>query len=206
MAAGVGPRPGSASPAAVEAVKKARDRMNMLVLVLPGQWFGLMVLYWGRFLPPLRPYTFHVPAPEPWLLAAGAVFCALPAVLPRSYFRPRAFERGPLYRRLGLRAFRFLATDGELINRRLRRLDPSYRVMASRAALAEHWNGSITNERWHLAFFLLGLLTQVFALASSEYGWAALLTVFNVAFNLYPVMHQRYKRSRLRSLYMQKMP
>lgn len=33
-------------------------------------------------------------------------------------------------------------------------------------------------------------------MATRQFGWAIAVTVFNAAFNLYPVMHQRYKRAR----------
>jgi hypothetical protein len=59
--------------------------------------------------------------------------------------------------------------------------------------------GTIINERWHTAWLLLGLVTAGSAIATGQYGWAATVTVFNAAFNLYPVFHQRYKRARLRS-------
>jgi hypothetical protein len=91
-----------------------------------------------------------------------------------------------------------MATDGDWINRRLRRLDPGYRVVRDRRSRDEHIAGSILNERWHTAWLLLGLVTAASAVATRQYGWAAGISVFNVAFNLYPVFHQRYKRARLR--------
>lgn len=61
-----------------------------------------------------------------------------------------------------------------------------------------HIGGTYANERWHLALFAGGLFTQAFAIASGQLGWALLLTLTNVAFNLYPVLHQRSKRARAR--------
>ena len=75
-----------------------------------------------------------------------------------------------------------------------------YRVVRDRRTRAEHIAGSITNERWHTAWLLLGLVTTASALATGQHGWAIAITVFNVAFNLYPVCHQRYKRARLRTI------
>jgi len=181
-------------------VERLRNRLNTLVLLVPGQFFPLVAAYWLRFVPALRPFAFEVPAPPPWLLLTCAGVMLLPAFLPRGYFRPRRFERGRFYPALGLRAFRAVATDGDWINRRLRRLDPSYRVVRDRRTRAEHVAGSITNERWHTAFLLLGLVTTASALATGQHGWAIAITVFNVVFNLYPVCHQRYKRARLRTI------
>ena len=180
-------------------VERLRNRLNTLVLVVPGQFLPIVAAYWLRFVPAFRPFAFEVPAPPPWLLLTGAALTILPAFLPRGYFRPRRFERGRFYPALGVRAFRAIATDGDWINRRLRRLDPGYRVVRDRRTRAEHLAGSITNERWHLAWLLLGLVTAASALATGQHGWALAVTVFNVAFNLYPVWHQRYKRARLRT-------
>ena len=177
-------------------VERLRCRLNILVLVLPGQFLSIVAAYWFRFVPSFRALDFHVPAPPLWVLLAGAAVVALPAFLPSAYFVPRSFERGGLYPALGLRWFRKVAPDGDWINRRLRHLDPSYRVVRDRRTRAEHLAGTILNERWHTSWLLLGLLTAVFAAVTRQYGWVIVLSVFNVAFNLYPVLHQRYKRAR----------
>ncbi len=178
--------------------ERLRRRLNTLCLILPGQFLGLMAVFWLRFLPPLRPYDFHTPPPRPLVLVLAALTCVVPFVLPARLFRPRAFERRDFYRRLGLHAFRYLAPDGDWVMRRVRRIDAGYRVIRSRGELRAHIAGTYPNERWHLAFFIAGLFTQVFAIASGQTGWAALLTLPNIAFNLYPVLHQRYKRARAR--------
>ena len=180
-------------------VERLRNRLNTLVLVVPGQFFSIVAVYWLRFVPAFRPFTFDVPTPPPWLLLTCAAVMVLPALLPRGYFRPRRFERGRFYPAIGLRAFRAVATDGDWINRRLRRLDPGYRVVRDRRTRAEHVAGSITNERWHTAWLLLGLVSTASAVATGQRGWAIAISAFNVAFNLYPVFHQRYKRARLRA-------
>jgi hypothetical protein len=171
-----------------------------MALLLPGQWFGLMVIFWMRYFPPLRPFNFSTPAPSPLSLVICLAVCFVPFLLPPAYFRPRRFERGHFYLRLGIRLFRYLAPDGDFIMQRLRRIDPSYRIISNRATLQMHIRGTYMNERWHLALFLSGLFTQAFALISAQFVWATVLTVTNIVFNLYPVMHQRYKRARLRSI------
>lgn len=181
-------------------VERLRDRYNTIALILPGQWLGLMAVFWMRFFPPLRPFNFIIPAPETLSFVICLGLSLLPFVLPQTYFRPKAFERGKFYPRLGIRWFRYLAPDGEFINRRLRRIDPSYQVVYNIATLRSHIQGTYSNERWHSAFFLGGLFTQIFALLTGQYIWALVLTITNIVFNLYPVMHQRYKRARLRNL------
>ena len=176
---------------------RLRGRLNVLPLLAAAQWLGVMAAFWMRFLPPLRPFDFTAPPPSATAFVVGLTLCAVPAVLPRGYFEPRAFERGRLYRRLGLRMFRHLAPDGGWVNARLRRVDPRYRVVANRRSLREHVEASRTNERWHLAFLIAGALTQIVAARAAAWGWLAALTISNIVFNLYPIMHQRYKRSRV---------
>jgi hypothetical protein len=105
-------------------VDTLRNRLNMRVLVVPGQFLTLVAVYWLRFVPAFRPFAFEAPAPPLSVLLACAAALLVPFGLPRGWFRPRAFERGRLYPTLGLR----------------------------------------------------------------------------LAFNVYPVLHQRYKRARLRSV------
>lgn len=180
------------------AVGRLRERLNILVLVVPGQFLSLVAVYWLRFVPALRPFGFEVPAPRPRVFLAGAAVLIVPFLLPRAWFRPRRFERGGLYPALGVRLFRMVATDGDWVNSRLRRVDPAYRVVRDRRTRDDHIAGSITNERWHSMWLLVGLATAGSAVATHQFGWAIAVTLFNAAFNLYPVMHQRYKRARIR--------
>jgi hypothetical protein len=188
-----------AAPGIRSDVARLRNRLNTLVLVVPGQFLPVVAAYWLRFVPMLRPVDFDVPPPAPALLLTCAGVLVLPFLLPRGWFTPRAFERRGVYDALGLRIFRAVATDGDWINRRLRRLDPTYRVVRDLRTRDAHIAGTIVNERWHTAWLLLGLVTAGSAIATRQYGWAATVTIFNAAFNLYPVLHQRYKRARLRT-------
>lgn len=182
-------------------IERWRNRLNTAILVLPGQWFGLMAYYWLRYYPPLKPYHFEVAFPVTAFLIGFAVSCA-PFFLPKVYFIPRKFEQGMLYRRLGLRWFRYLTTDGDLVNRLLRRIEPSYRAIHNRAALRKHLDGTYANEQWHLSFFIAGTLTACHAFHTRQHIIGSFIMLTNVIFNLLPVLHQRYKRARLRRFIM----
>lgn len=184
-----------------EKVERWRNRLNIAILMLPGQWFGLMAFYWLRFYPPLRPFAFETPFPPLPVFAAGCALSLIPFLLPQRYFDPCGFERGGFYPQLGIKWFRYMAPDGDLVNRLLRRIQPGYRVINNREALRKHIEGSWSNERWHLSFFIMGMLTSVHAFVTGQYVMGALLMVTNLCFNLFPVMHQRYKRARLYHLF-----
>ncbi len=73
-------------------------------------------------------------------------------------------------------------------------------MVRDRATRTEHLAASRTNESWHFSWFLLGAVTVAHALSTDQTGWAIVLGVFNVVFNLLPVLHQRDKRARLSSM------
>lgn len=179
-------------------VQRLRRRLNFLVLVIPQQFITLAAIYWLRFVPAFRPFDFTVPTPPPGLLLTCAGILLLPAVLPAAYFRIRSWERGRLYPALGLRWFRYVAPDGDWVRGRLRRLDPAYRLVTNRQSRDAHFVESRRNEGWHLSWGLLGVATCGHAWSTGQYGWVVALGIWNVVFNGIPVLHQRYKRARMR--------
>jgi polyferredoxin len=185
--------------AAAGEVQRVRQRWNNAVLAIAAAlWFIPMVQFWMRFFPPLRPFAFDAPAPSWTALLFGTAACLTPFLLPRSYFRPRRFERPQRYRALGIRVFRYLAPDGDWVNGRVRRVDPGYRVIRTRNDVAAHIRGSNMGERMHLSLLIAGLITAWFSTVLLEPWFAAWITIGNVIFNLGPILHQRFKRARLR--------
>ena len=119
-------------------------------------------------------------------------------MLPRSYYRPGAIASARrLYGSLGVRFFKRIAPNGDLVNRLVRRRDPGYRVLGGRTDLPGFLEGTRNAERGHLVFLLMGLFTAVYAARIGWYRWALFLTLGNAVFNLYPVMLQRYNRAGL---------
>jgi hypothetical protein len=180
------------------AIQVRRERWNNLIRAAGfALWIFPMARFWMRFFPPMRPFDFHVPAP-PWsLLIAGLALCAVPYALPTHWFRPLSFERSQFYPRLGVRLFRLLAPDGDLVNRQLRKLDSGYRVIRNRSDLGRHIAEGIIGERLHLAFLLAGFSSAAYAWRLGEAGLSTALVFGNIVYNLYPVLHHRYKRARL---------
>jgi hypothetical protein len=184
----------------VQKVERWRNRLNTAILVLPGQWLGLMGFYWLRFYPPFRPSVFETEFPPLPLFISGCIVSLVPFLLPMRYFSPFEFERGEFYPRLGLRWFRYIAPDGDLVKRILRRMQPGYRIINNHASLREHIAGTYSNERWHSSFFIAGILTSIHAMITAQYVLGLLIIITNACFNMFPVMHQRYKRARIRRL------
>jgi hypothetical protein len=169
------------------------------VLAFAWLWLTPLVQFWGAALGPLRPHGYPTGdfAPSLGHFVAGLAACFLPLALPARYY---ASWEGPRGRRaleaLGVRQFKRIATNGDVVNRFGRREDSGYRRVrdtASAGAWAREARGA---ERNHLVFLLMGLLTAAHAWRIGWLGWAAGLTASNVIFNAYPILLQRYNRIR----------
>ena len=172
------------------------DRLNYLPAAVFFSWLSATVYLWLQLLAPaLQPLGWAPPASPaaPWFsLAIGVT--AVFTVLPRGWYRTRRFEH-PIYRWLGVRHFRKLATNGDVIVRFVRRRYPDYTV--HRRDFAQALAATMVAEKVHLPFFIFGAATSLYLV---RIGWsylAAWSIVTNIVGNLYPVFLQRYTRARL---------
>ena len=142
---------------------------------------------------------------EPGLLIATFSITAGLAVVgvraPMSYFRLRAWERsggGHVYiRYFGIRVFKRWMSHGDRMNAWLRRRIQGYRVVRPTAAAAAAYAArTVGIERQHLAWGLFALPLIGYGLGAGAYGFALLLTVVNLATNVWPILLQRYNRVR----------
>ena len=69
--------------------------------------------------------------------------------------------------------------------------------MRYRTRTASLMQRTYIQERFHWAVLLFFLLASLYGIAYGQLGWALLITVINVAFNLYPIWLQQYIRVRL---------
>lgn len=170
---------------------------------MAGGWIGPLLMFWLYVWGPLRP--FHYPpgdlAPSLPVFTVSFLLCLMAWWLPSSYYRVRSFEQsGRLYEALGVRLFRRFVPDGDFANRWRRRQEPTFRIISNRRAAAAFVQRTEVSEKSHLVLLLMGLLSSAFALRLGWQGWAVYLGVGNVLVNLYPVLLQRYTRTRLRAV------
>ncbi len=156
-------------------------------------------LAWGLY----RPYDYtggNVAPSLPWFLAACAACVALWWV-PAAYYRVHAFERsGRVYELLGVRAFRRFVPDGDFANRWRRRREPDFTMIRGREGARAFLTRNIASEQRHVV-----LLRALFAPGAS--GWRMggeggpwYLFAANIAANVYPILLQRYTRTRITRL------
>jgi hypothetical protein len=133
-----------------------------------------------------------------WLCVFGAA-SLLAYVLPVSCLRRLELSSKPdVYRRLRVHWVNRFVQHGTLVNRLLRQRNPRYRRIRSRAAALSLVRATYHQERFHWAIFLLFLLSSIYAVVNSYAGWALLIMLSNVIYNLYPIWLQQYIRMRLR--------
>ncbi len=118
--------------------------------------------------------------------------------LPQEHYRLRAFEQnGRIYECLGVQLFKRAVRRGPLAM-----LSPTLRLPAQRTvpALRALEGEMETAEAAHMVVFILMALAALAALLKRWPDAALWLTVFNILFNGYPVLLQRYNRACLRRL------
>lgn len=127
-----------------------------------------------------------------WVAILGGVL-HITMPLPSSYYRIRQFEtNGRLYEILGVRFFKVV-----LIRSPLALLNPTIRHTGDRSTLFDLDRKMRDAEAGHLFIFIMMSLTILYTAIKGWWVFAAWLMVFNILFNVYPVMLQRYNRARL---------
>jgi hypothetical protein len=137
---------------------------------------------------------------RPWLYGFGVV-SLLAYAWPTTWLRHLQLSARPaVYRKLRVPALNHLTQHGTLVNRLLRHRYPQYQYLPPRANLATVVRTTYHMERFHWVMLVYFLLTTGYAVALGHWGWAGLLTLLNVGYNLYPIWLQQYLRLRLRQL------
>lgn len=147
-------------------------------------------------LGPLSVFCYQHVA-RPWLYGFVAV-SLLAWAMPARWLRRLQLSAGPaLYRRLGVPVANRFTQHGAIVNKLLRRRYPQYRHLPIRAEMARLVRTTYQQERFHWGMLLFFLLVAVYAAGHGQPGWAGLLTLLNIVYNLYPVWLQQYLRVRL---------
>jgi len=127
-------------------------------------------------------------------IASQAVYLPFPS----KYYDIKPFERtGRVYERLGIRLFKKVVGRGPLTI-----FSPTLRFPKGKIGSALRYleHEMRKAETGHMFIFMLMLLATGYALVMAWFDAAGWILAFNVVFNGYPVMLQRYNRIRLGAL------
>jgi hypothetical protein len=105
-----------------------------------------------------------------------------------------------LFEYLEVRHFKYLASAGDYVNRRMRRTDPSFRNVRTYGEAVTWEAGTRFNEAAQLACLVFSVVMVLWLCSLGRYTWLPLIVVLNVLLNVYPILLQRYTRARIRRL------
>jgi hypothetical protein len=130
-----------------------------------------------------------------WVAIIGQV---VPISLPAGFYEIKAFERtGWIYECLGIRFFKKLVRRGPLSIFSPTLRQPQNRSIKTFRFLDQEMRKA---ETAHLLIFLLMLLLVSSALLGRWYGAMGWILGFNLVFNGYPIILQRYNRIKLQKI------
>jgi glycosyl-4,4'-diaponeurosporenoate acyltransferase len=123
-----------------------------------------------------------------------------------AYFEPKSFEKwqnGRIYEILGVRQFKKFVPFGYYMNSIIRKYVDPHHNLVSGEDCARLWGVYFTKtaEASHVA---LGILTAIppitHAFKEGNYNSALLTGAVNLLVNVYPIMLQRYNRTRINNV------
>jgi hypothetical protein len=185
-------------PAGPRSRPKGLLALLIVALVTVPTVLSLAPLPWIVWLAVVKGWAWRLAAAVGAVLAAGTM---LRLGISGGYFQLRPFEvSGRIYEKLGVKLFRRFVISGDYFNRAARDYDPRYRGLRTLAEIRHAaWMGRL-NERHHLAMLFFLMPPTGCALMTSQYLLAAALLLANLLCNAYPVLLQRYTRTRFGAL------
>lgn len=116
-----------------------------------------------------------------------------------AWFDPKSFEQNPkVYEKLGIRTFKKYIPTGDLMNRLVwKRLGAEDLVKPTLESLKNYEKYTRLYESVHLTALGLGAVTMAAQLSSGQIEGAVFTAGINTLVNVYPILLQRYNRSRL---------
>jgi Glycosyl-4,4'-diaponeurosporenoate acyltransferase len=165
--------------------------------ILSSLYNGAVNLFWSLLaFVPVSVFCYRF-MERGWLwgfVAISFVACVAPASILR---RLSLGSTVKVYRRLGVHWANHAVQNGALINRLIRRWYPDYQPMRSRTSLACLAQTTYMQERFHWMVLVFFLLCNFYAGIRGHPGWALLITLLNLVYNLYPIWLQQYIRVRM---------
>lgn len=174
------------TPTVNKELEKLKYRLNLILIA------GLC----STTLAPCVIFFFRGAGELKWM-AVFLVISYLVSLLPRTFYdRFQISTDVKFYKKLGVDKFKKLATNGDLINRKIRKKYPTYRNVINFETVREKLNETYTIEKSHTVLFVFCLLTNIYALSTNSIETAVILFIGNILFNYYPNLLQQYNRIR----------
>ena len=162
-------------------------------------WYNMIPnLIWSVLsLAPISIYCFTLLNYQTFYIFLAASL--LPVFLKNSFLDKLQIGKTlKIYKQLGVPLINKIAQNGVIINNLIKRKFPDHKVVTSKKSSVA---GLITRtyifEKFHLILFLFFSLTIIYAFLKSHWGWACIILLTNIAYNIYPNLLQQYIRLKL---------
>ena len=124
----------------------------------------------------------------------------IPIFFPNSFFdKIQLGKTITTYKKLGVGVVNKFSQNGDIINRMIRKRFPDYRVIRhNKSSINKLVQQTYVFEKFHFFMFLFFTFTTVYAISKNYFGWAAVITLTNLLYNIYPNLLQQYIRLKLK--------
>ena len=160
---------------------------------------GILIAIWG-IVPILLLLSVDEGSNTVWITLALSFLVYIVCIfsIPKSYYDLRPFEMdGRVYRRLGVRKFRYLVGDGDGIQRLAQRIDPLWRCKLTKLSNEKWIERTCVTECIKLALIVFTLPAVAIAYYGGHPILASILLLLNIPYHIYPILLQRYTRAKL---------
>ena len=123
----------------------------------------------------------------------------VPFFLPNSFIDKVQLGRtAAVYKRLGVGIVNKISQNGVIVNRLMRKKFPDYKMLYyQRTSIHKLVQQTYAFEKFHWVMAVFFVLVILFAITINYWGWALLLMVNNLLYNVYPNLLQQYIRVKL---------
>lgn len=168
--------------------------LNQLInLLWTAASFSVVGFYWGQYL---------AEKGDPLIPEVIIAFSLVCSILPRRWLSVLTLSDNlRTYERMGVKFTLWFVQNGTLVKRIQQKFGKYRRVItSSKNALA--YIGTINmQERYHYSCFVFFILSAMSAAVIGKIELAFLITICNVAYNVYPILLQQYNRLRIKLLF-----
>jgi hypothetical protein len=127
----------------------------------------------------------------------------LPAFFTRSALdKLQVSKRKKVFTKLGVPLFQHLTQNGSFVKYLIRKSYPGHRFLRpEKGSIEALLKQTYVFEKFHLMVMVFFCLTTIYALMKGFSGWAVVLTIINLVYNVYPILLQQYIRLKLAGYY-----
>jgi hypothetical protein len=162
-------------------------------------YLGILIAIWGC-VPILLLISVADRPNIVWITLALSflVYIVCLFIIPKSYYDLRPFEMdGRVYRRLGVRKFRYIVGDGDGVQWLVKRIDPGWQCALTKLSNEKWIERTCVTECIKLALIVFTLPIVAIAYYGGHTILASLLLLLNIPYQIYPILLQRYTRAKL---------